>query len=290
MFVQTNTVEAVKNYFRERLKAQFSESEIRQMLKLAVCERLNMSSADYLLSDPQLLSESDLLYFRSIVKRLQANEPFQYIIGHVEFYGLTLKTDKRALIPRPETEELVRWIVDDHSAQKELNVMDLCSGSGCIALAVKSELTKAKVIGADVSKDALNLARENALSLDLDVQWFELDLLDPAAYARFEEAAFDSWVSNPPYIPHADKTSMAANVLEHEPHLALFVEDHDPLIFYRVIAQQGKKYLKKGGRLYFEIHENLADAVAQLLQHENYLSVEVKKDLQGKNRMVKAVW
>jgi release factor glutamine methyltransferase len=290
MFVQTNTVEAVKNYFRERLKAQFSESEIRQMLKLAVCERLNMSSADYLLSDPQLLSESDLLYFRSIVKRLQANEPFQYIIGHVEFYGLTLKTDKRALIPRPETEELVRWIVDDHSAQKELNVMDLCSGSGCIALAVKSELTKAKVIGADVSKDALNLARENAVSLDLDVEWFELDLLDPTAYARFEEAAFDSWVSNPPYIPHADKTSMAANVLEHEPHLALFVEDTDPLLFYRVIAQQGKKCLKKGGRLYFEIHENLADAVAQLLQHENYLSVEVKKDLQGKNRMVKAVW
>jgi release factor glutamine methyltransferase len=289
MFVQTNTVEAVKNYFRERLKAQFSESEIRQMLKFAVCERLNMSSADYLLSDPQLLSESDLLYFRSIVKRLQANEPFQYIIGHVEFYGLTLKTDKRALIPRPETEELVRWIVDDHSAQKELNVMDLCSGSGCIALAVKSELTKAKVIGADVSKDALNLARENALSLDLDVQWFELDLLDPAAYARFEEAAFDSWVSNPPYIPHADKTSMAANVLEHEPHLALFVEDHDPLIFYRVIAQQGKKYLKKGGRLYFEIHEELAESVVQLLEKENYHSVEVRQDLQGKNRMVKAV-
>jgi len=289
MFVQTNTVEAVKNYFRERLKAQFSESEIRQMLKLAVCERLNMSSADYLLSDRQLLSESDLLYFRSIVKRLQANEPFQYIIGHVEFYGSKLKTDKRALIPRPETEELVRWIVDDHSAQKELNVMDLCSGSGCIALAVKSELTKAKVIGADVSKDALNLARENALSLDLDVQWFELDLLDPAAYARFEEAAFDSWVSNPPYIPHADKTSMAANVLEHEPHLALFVEDHDPLIFYRVIAQQGKKYLKKGGRLYFEIHEELAESVVQLLEKENYHSVEVRQDLQGKNRMVKAV-
>jgi release factor glutamine methyltransferase len=289
MFVQTNTVEAVKNYFRERLKAQFSESEIRQMVKLAVCERLNMSSADYLLSDRQLLSESDLLYFRSIVKRLQANEPFQYIIGHVEFYGLTLKTDKRALIPRPETEELVRWIVDDHSAQKELNVMDLCSGSGCIALAVKSELTKAKVVGADVSKDALNLARENAVSLDLDVQWLELDLLDPAAYARFEEAAFDSWVSNPPYIPHADKTSMAANVLEHEPHLALFVEDHDPLIFYRVIAQQGKKYLKKGAALYFEIHEDLADAVVKLLEENQYQFIEVRQDLQGKNRIVKAV-
>ena len=167
--------------------------------------------------------------------------------------------------------------------------MDLCSGSGCIALAVKSELTKAKVVGADVSKDALNLARENAVSLDLDVPWLELDLLDPAAYARFEEAAFDSWVSNPPYIPYADKTSMAANVLEHEPHLALFVEDHDPLIFYRVIAQQGKKYLKKGAALYFEIHEDLADAVVKLLEENQYQFIEVRQDLQGKNRIVKAI-
>jgi release factor glutamine methyltransferase len=289
MFVQTNTVEAVKNYFRERLKAQFSESEIRQMLKLAVCERLNMSAADYLLSDRQLLSESDLLYFRSIVKRLQNNEPFQYIIGHTEFSGLIVKTDNRGLIPRPETEELVCWILDNHSAQKELNIIDLCTGSGCIALALKAELKGAKIIGADVSCEALALANENSAALDLEIEWMEMDLLDPAAYKRFEEASFDSWVSNPPYIPHADKTSMAANVLEHEPHLALFVEDHDPLIFYRVIAQQGKKYLKKGAALYFEIHEDLADAVVELLEENQYQFIEVRQDLQGKNRMVKAI-
>jgi release factor glutamine methyltransferase len=289
MFVQTNTVEAVKRYFRDRLKDQFSESEIRQMLKTAVCERLKLSSAEYLLSESLLLSESDLLYFRSIVKRLQANEPFQYIIGHSDFYGLTIKTDKRALIPRPETEELVRWIVDDHAGIKELKVMDLCTGSGCIALALKSELADSNIIGVDVSNDALYLAKENAVSLGLEVDWLELDLLDDQAYSVFEVSSFDVWVSNPPYIPLADKSSMAENVLDHEPHLALFVEDHDPLVFYRVIAQQGKKYLKKGAGLYFEIHEDLADSVAQLLQSENYLSVEVRKDLQGKNRMVKAV-
>ena len=289
MFVQTNTVEAVKSYFRERLQDQFSESEIRQMLKTAVCERLKLSSADYLLSDKHLLSESDLLYFRGIVKRLQANEPFQYIIGHSDFYGLTIKTDKRALIPRPETEELVRWIADDHSEKKGLKVIDLCTGSGCIALALKSVLADAKIIGVDVSKDALNLAQENTVSLDLEVEWLELDLLEPTTYSGFEASSYDVWVSNPPYIPFADKSSIAENVLEHEPHLALFVEDHDPLLFYRVIAQQGKKYLKKGGSLYFEIHEDLADSVKQLLQTENYFSVEVRKDMQGKNRMVKAV-
>ena len=248
-----------------------------------------MSAADYLLSDRQLLSESDLLYFRSIVKRLQKNEPFQYIIGYTEFSGLIVKTDNRALIPRPETEELVCWILDNHSAQKELNIIDLCTGSGCIALALKAELKGAKIIGADVSCEALALANENSAALDLEIEWMEMDLLDPAAYKRFEEASFDSWVSNPPYIPHADKTSMAANVLEHEPHLALFVEDHDPLIFYRVIAQQGKKYLKKGAALYFEIHEDLADAVVKLLEENQYQFIEVRHDLQGKNRMVKAI-
>lgn len=289
MFVQTNTVEAVKRYFRDRLKDQFSESEIRQMLKTVVCERLKLSSADFLLSDAHLLSESDLLYFRSIVKRLQSNEPFQYIIGHTDFYGLSIKTDKRALIPRPETEELVRWIVDDQIAKKELKIIDLCTGSGCIALALKSAFKDAYVIGVDVSADALNLARENTYSLGLEVEWLELDLLDEQAYSVFEASSFDVWVSNPPYIPSADKSAMAENVLEHEPHLALFVEDHDPLIFYRVIAQQGKKYLKKGAGLYFEIHGDLSGPVAHLLEQESYHSVEIRQDLQGINRMVKAL-
>lgn len=289
MFVQTNTVEAVKRYFRDRLKDQFSESEIRQMLKTVVCERLKLSSADFLLSDAHLLWESDLLYFRSIVKRLQSNEPFQYIIGHTDFYGLSIKTDKRALIPRPETEELVRWIVDDQIAKKELKIIDLCTGSGCIALALKSAFKDANVIGVDVSADALNLARENTYSLGLEVEWLELDLLDEQAYSVLEASSFDVWVSNPPYIPSADKSAMAENVLEHEPHLALFVEDHDPLIFYRVIAQQGKKYLKKGAGLYFEIHEDLSGPVAHLLEQESYHSVEIRQDLQGKNRMVKAL-
>lgn len=286
MFVQTNSVQAVKAYFKERLQNQFSESEMKAMLKVAICERLKLSSADYLLCDSNLLSESDLLYFRSIVKRLQNNEPFQYIIGQTEFFGLELKSDSRALIPRPETEELVEWVME--VAAPENALIDFCTGSGCIALALKNQLPKATVYGTDVSKEALELSKENANSLNLDVSFIQHDALSDQLPSTLTEQSIDIIVSNPPYIPELDKQEMQANVLDFEPHLALFVENDNALIFYKAIASQAARLLKKNGLLFFEIHERLAVETKEAIEALGFVDVEIRKDLQGKDRMIKA--
>ena len=286
MFVQTNSVQAVKAYFKERLQNQFSESEMKAMLKVAICERLKLSSADYLLCDSNLLSESDLLYFRSIVKRLQNNEPFQYIIGQTEFFGLELKCDPRALIPRPETEELVEWVME--VAAPENKLIDFCTGSGCIALALKSQLPKATVFGTDVSKEALELSKENASALNLDVSFIQHDVLSDQLPSTLTEQSIDIIVSNPPYIPELDKQEMQANVLDFEPHLALFVENDNALIFYKAIASQAVRLLKKNGLLFFEIHERLAVETKEAIEALGFVDVEIRKDLQGKDRMIKA--
>lgn len=286
MFVQTNSVQAVKAYFKERLQNQFSESELKAMLKVAICERLKLSSADYLLCDSNLLSESDLLYFRSIVKRLQNNEPFQYIVGQTEFFGLELKCDARALIPRPETEELVEWVME--VATPENTLIDFCTGSGCIALALKNQLPKATVYGTDVSKEALELSKENANSLNLDVSFIQHDALSDQLPSTLTKQSIDIIVSNPPYIPELDKQEMQANVLDFEPHLALFVENDNALIFYKAIASQAARLLKKNGLLFFEIHERLAVETKEAIEALGFVYVEIRKDLQGKDRMIKA--
>ncbi len=286
MFVQTNSIQAVKAYFKERLHHQFSESELKAMLKVAICERLKLSSADYLLCDSNLLSESDLLYFRSIVKRLQTNEPFQYILGKTEFYGLEIKCDYRALIPRPETEELVEWVME--VAASENTLIDFCTGSGCIALALKNELPSATVLATDYSDKALSLSKENASALKLDVEFILHDALSDQLPSTLTEQSIDIIVSNPPYIPELDKQEMQANVLDYEPHMALFVENDNALIFYKAIASHATKLLKKNGLLFFEIHERLALETKEAIEALGFIDVEIRKDLQGKDRMIKA--
>ena len=288
MFVQKNNVQAIKSYFNERLKSQFSENEIKMIVRECVSRRLGLSVSDYLMSDTSLLSESDLLYFRSIVKRLQSNEPFQYIIGSTLFYDLELKTDHRALIPRPETEELVDWILYDHLTNNSLRILDLCTGSGCIALALKSKLIDASVLAIDVSSEALTLAKENANKLNLKIELNEMDVLNPNSFESFNKNSFDIWVSNPPYIPSIDAADMSSNVLKFEPSIALFVKDEDPLLFYAVIATQAMLYLKKEGCLYFEINEQFAERLSHLLKDLGFVNIELRKDLQGKDRMMLA--
>ena len=288
MFVQTNSIQAIKGYFKDRLKDLFSESEIKFMFRDAAMQRLNLTSAEYLLSDDLRLSESDLLYFRSIVKRLMANEPYQYIQGKTEFFGLDLKIDARALIPRPEREEMVDWIISEYDHQGEFNILDLCAGSGCIPLALKSVLKTAKISAIDVSNEALQLAKENALLTGLAVEFFHGDLLQDSGYTHFAPNTYDIWVSNPPYIPIKDKAQMSANVLDFEPEIALFVEDTNPFIFYKEIGSKGLIFLKHGGKIFFEIHEDFGKEVIELLQALGFVNIELRKDLQGRDRMVKA--
>ena len=288
MFVQGNTLKDLKVYFSTKLSDQFSKSELNLMIKLLVIKRLNISKSDYLTGGDIRFSESDLLYFRDVVKGLQDDEPFQYILGEVEFYGVLMRIDKRALIPRPETEELVDWIVSSFDREKNLKGMDLCAGSGCIGFALKSVLKSANVIAVELSEGANNLIDENIEFTGIELNRHQLDVLAEASFDVFEENSFDCWVSNPPYIPENEMSIMAENVLSHEPHMALFVQDDDPLIFYREIASKAKRFLKHGGSIFFEIHEGLGESVIDLLSALGFVNIELRKDLQGKSRMVRA--
>jgi len=288
VFVQANTVREIKKYFRKNLVDLYSESEINQIVKESVIQRLGMSSVDYLLSDDQLLSESDLLFFRSIVKKISANEPFQYVIGNTEFYGLKFKTDKRALIPRPETEELVDWITEFFPKKSKISGVDLCTGSGCIAIALKSHFSYSEIFAGELSDDAIELALENSKNLETPVEVLKLNSLESSAYQFFKKESIDFIVSNPPYIPIEDSKKMEANVLDFEPSMALFVSNEDPLIFYREIANNAIIYLKQNGLLFFELNENFAHETKSLLMDIGFVNIELRKDLQGKNRMLKA--
>jgi release factor glutamine methyltransferase len=216
------------------------------------------------------------------------NEPLQHIIGSTYFCDLKLLTDKRALIPRPETEELVYHIVE-WVKSKDNNpsaILDLCTGSGCIALALKSFFPQAIIAGTDISNDALLLAKENSENTGMHVHFFQSDVLNFNLPKEELPEKYDVIVSNPPYIPFSDLIDMDANVIYHEPHLALFVENDNPLIFYRKIGELALKYLKPKGLLAFEIHEKHERETKALLESQGFINVTLLTDLQGKNRMV----
>jgi release factor glutamine methyltransferase len=285
MFVKENTISAARAYFKERLQTQFSESELKSMWKQLICKRFDWNDSEFLLSSENRMSESDLLYVRSYVKRLQVNEPFQYILGETTFCDLTLICDSRALIPRPETEELVAWI----SELLNLNsIIDVCSGSGCIALGLKSRFPNALVLGVDVSDDANELAQVNAQRNQLSVEFFKADLLE--INSEFWESidAVDVIVSNPPYITYKEIEQMNPNVLDYEPHLALFVPNDSAIIFYEQIAKLAFQKLNQYGFLFFELNPDFADQVIEMLKILGFSNIELKNDLQGKKRMLKA--
>ena len=285
MFVKENTISAARAYFKERLQTQFSESELKSMWKQLICKRFDWNDSEFLLSSENRMSESDLLYVRSFVKRLQANEPFQYILGETTFCDLTILCDSRALIPRPETEELVAWI----SELLNLNsIIDVCSGSGCIALGLKSNFSKSNVFGVDLSQDANNLAQSNAIRNNLSVDFFIADVLDLNSEFWKNVDSVDLIVSNPPYITQNEKAFMNPNVLDYEPHLALFVPNDSPIIFYERIARLALQKLNQNGFLFFELNPDFADQVIEMLKILGFSNIELKNDLQGKKRMLKA--
>ena len=218
-------------------------------------------------------------------QRLLTGEPIQYILGEAPFYGRDFLVTPDTLIPRNETEELVHRILKENPAPG-LRVLDLGTGTGCIPITLALELQKPEVVALDVSVQALEVARQNSLQLGAQVQFLEGDLLGSIPNL----ALFDILVSNPPYVPLRDQGEMHANVLNFEPHLALFVLDEDPLVFYQAIGTWGQQLLKKGGKLYLEIYENLAEELVTLLQSLGYSQVQVYPDLNGKNRMITCCW
>lgn len=218
------------------------------------------------------------------LERIKKGEPIQYILGKAPFYGHEFLVNSSTLIPRNETEELVHLILKENKSPG-LKVLDIGTGTGCIPISLALEMNQAELYGLDISEDALEVAQKNAKSLHTSVTFLSGDILEESPEIR----DLDILVSNPPYIPEAGRVEMHQNVLDHEPGLALFVPDNDPLIFYRVIAEKGKEMLKPGGRIYFEIHEDFGKEVTKCLNDLGYTEIRLLKDLNDKDRMVSAI-
>lgn len=269
--------------FRKGLDGYYRDAEIRSIFYLATEHLLNYSKIDIHLKEQEPISTSVFNKYGDILIRLRNWEPVQYIMGQTEFYGLPFTVDRRALIPRPETEELVDWIVHDPQS-READILDVGTGSGCIAISLAVTLPHARVSACDISLDALALAGANARANKAEVNFFAFDMRNGASPLP---SRYRLIVSNPPYVTEREKVVMRRNVLDFEPGLALFVPDQDPLVYYRSLALLGRKYLTDGGTLYLEINEQFPRDVIKILQQAGFYGIEVKLDLGGKARMVR---
>lgn len=257
----------------------YSEEEGRQIAEMIVLAKGAITRNELLVEPDKELEIKDI---DTIIAQLREWRPVQYIIGLSSFDDMDLEVGEGVLIPRPETEELVEWIASE--AQQSAKIVDVCTGSGCIAIALRRRLSNSRVWGIDISKEALNIARRNAQKFAPSVEFIEGDALGD--FSQCVDGKVDVVVSNPPYIPISHRELMRPNVTEHEPSIALFVDDNDPLLFYRLIARRARTMLHKGGKLYFEIYENFADEMRVMLSSEGYSNIVVREDFRGKQRMV----
>ena len=298
------TIGETYTWMTDRLKTIYDEREASSVTGLVMESRMGFRHIDRILRRSEPLDSSAETRLAADVDALLRNEPVQYVLGEAWFDGLLLKVDRHVLIPRPETEELVQWVAADNAAAKSSlasspapastsasgaarpAILDIGTGSGCIPVALRKRLLHAELTGLDISPDALAVARENGTRYAPAVQWIQADILDENHWNDLP--VYDIIVSNPPYIANAERSDMHARVLTHEPHLALFVPDEDPLLFYRGIARFCKTRLCAGGALYLEINEALGEETKTLLQEEGFGEIILKKDLQEKDRMIRA--
>ena len=284
MKIPTNKIRTVIKYFKDQLFDIYSADEIQAFIWLSFKHYLNISPTDLVIKQDENISESELLKFHFVVKDLKKHKPIQYILGETQFYGLKIKVNPSVLIPRPETEELVDWIIKDASTEKEeLNILDICTGSGCIAIALQKNLPHTKIKAVDISESALETAKNNAILNQAEIFFAREDALSGLK----SENKYDIIVSNPPYVREEEKQFMHKNVLQYEPPIALFVEDNNALKFYRSIASWAFHNLTEKGKLYFEINESKANELADLLQYLGYKKIDIRKDLNNKHRMIR---
>jgi release factor glutamine methyltransferase len=319
------TLKELQHHFHEQLNTIYGKNEISSLFKLVMEHYLNLKSIDLALHPKHKVSNTALDHIIEAINRLKLEEPIQYIIGETEFFGMLFKVNPFTLIPRPETEELVQWIIEDLSIPKaignksqapnpkhlipttnnqqpttnnqHLTILYIGTGSGCIAVSLAKHLPNAKVYAMDISQEALKIAEDNAKLNEVAVNFIEADILDSchaelppdvrAGVSEFHK--FDIIVSNPPYVRELEKSQIKNNVLKHEPHLALFVKNEDPLLFYKAICEFAVHNLKPKGNLYFEINQYLGGEMKQLLNSYNFESVEIRKDMFGNVRMLKSI-
>ena len=279
----------IQNKFHQELDALYANEEVDSFFYMLIESFYNVTRLKLAMDSEYSIDSEDKIL--DALKLLKSQKPIQYILGETEFYGLPFKVNEHTLIPRPETEELVEWILKHQSIEDKINILDIGTGSGCIAISLAKHLPQAKVYALDISKEALKIAKQNADLNEVVVTFLEADILKPKVNwnLEFKSLEFDIIVSNPPYIREQEKELMKPNVLENEPHLALFVNDENPLIFYQTITQFAIKNLRKNGMLLFEINEYLGNDMIQLLNQNNFKNIELKQDIFKKDRMIKGV-
>jgi release factor glutamine methyltransferase len=276
------TIREYRNRFIAQLEAQYGREEAESFFYLTLEDFRGMKRADLALRPDAILSEDELPQWDFVLAQLQKEIPIQYILGKTEFFGLEFEVDENVLIPRPETEELVAWILSE-AQQNAIKVLDIGTGSGCIAIALAKNLPKAEVYAIDVSQSALAVAKRNADRNNVTVNFLQKNILETNHLLE----SFDIIVSNPPYVRELEKHEIRNNVLENEPHLALFVSDDDALLFYKKIADLAKTHLSQG-KLYFEINQYLAKETMDMLEQKGFNYLELRKDIYGNDRMVLA--
>lgn len=277
----------IQNTFHKELDAIYATEEVDSFFYLLIDHYYELTRIQLALNPDYFVNKpSSILNALNLLKQ---QKPIQYIIGKTEFFGLPFKVNKHTLIPRPETEELVAWVIKEFANNnKTLTVLDVGTGSGCIAISLAKKLPHAKVYALDISAEALKIAKQNAALNNVEVAFFEADILTSYHKKLLVSKKFDIIVSNPPYIREEEKQLMQANVLNNEPHIALFVKDKNPLLFYEAISQFAVNNLTKKGMLFFEINEYLGRDMIALL-HTNFSNIELKQDIFKKDRMLKGI-
>lgn len=276
-------MQASINYIRKELEGLYPDEEIESFIRILFQHLKNYSLTDLILNQHQPLDTGETRQIEMIVDRLKAHEPIQYILGETEFYGLPFQLTPDVLIPRPETEELVEWIIKTASAPN-LRILDVGTGSGCIPISLKKHLPGADIMACDISEKALKVAQANALTNQAAVHFFKMDILHPKTPDFFNQ--IDLLVSNPPYVTESEKRQMQANVLQFEPENALFVPDQYPLVFYEALVQFASDHLAIQGKVFWEINEAFGNECEILLKENGFTNVQLKKDLNGKDRMI----
>ena len=287
----------IKIIFHKELDSIYATEEVDSFFHLCVEHYLQLGRFVLVLQPDLVLTKEEETPLFGALSKLKLEEPLQYVLGTVHFMDLDFKVNEHVLIPRPETEELVEWVISDcqverrvsrQAGSRDLRILDIGTGSGCIAIALAKKFPDANVYALDVSEQAIGVAKENARLNGVDVTFIHQDILDPDFELELElELEFDVIVSNPPYVRELEKEEIKDNVKKYEPHVALFVQDEDPLLFYKTITQFAISHLKKKGKLYFEINQYLGRETQALLEAHNFLEIELRKDIFGNDRMLK---
>lgn len=283
------TLKEIRSEYHIQLDDIYDFNEVESFFYMLIEQYFQLPKYSIALEPDKVISGPDQTIMLEALEELKSQKPIQYILGNTEFFGLHFKLNKDVLIPRPETEELVTWVLEECQGMN-LKILDVGTGSGCIAIVLAKNLPEAQISGLDISRRAIGLATENASINDVGVRFFQTDiLLSETLSEEIMDKEFDIIVSNPPYVLNSEKKEMRLNVLDNEPHSALFVDDDRALLFYNGIIEFAKKALKVNGSLYFEINEKFGQEICNLLKENKYSDIQLKQDIYGKDRMIRAI-